>query len=220
MLTPDLSLGAAGASPMDTCGARTRLASLQLRIVALGLALSVIALAACGTDEAAAPPTTQVAGATTAPATVADTPSTGGDERDELDAEAPDLGRVVSVAEEFVLADLLALGIEPVASTATVDTVGFQGLDEFDTSAIEVLPQTTLNLEYLAALWVPGPQTRRVRGCQSKAVVSAWCCMDVWLALKPRGGEEISRGGGWQRFLWRRRRRHHTAQAMRKSSMT
>jgi iron complex transport system substrate-binding protein len=69
-----------------------------------------------------------------------------------LDRDAPDLGQVVSLAEEFVLADLLALGIEPVASTATVDTVGFQGLDGFDTSGIEVLPQTTLSLEYLASL--------------------------------------------------------------------
>lgn len=69
-----------------------------------------------------------------------------------MDADASDLGRVVSLAEEFILADLLALGIEPIASTATVDAAGFQGLDEFDTSAIEVLPQTTLSLEYLASL--------------------------------------------------------------------
>lgn len=76
-----------------------------------------------------------------------DTPATA-----TLDADAPELGRVVALAEEFVLADLLALGITPVASTATVDAAGFQGLDEFDTSGIEILPQTTLSLEYLASL--------------------------------------------------------------------
>jgi iron complex transport system substrate-binding protein len=69
-----------------------------------------------------------------------------------LDPDAPDLGRVVALSEEFLLADLLALGIEPVASSATVDAVGFQGLDQYDTSAIEVLSQTSLSLEYLASL--------------------------------------------------------------------
>jgi len=33
-----------------------------------------------------------------------------------------------------------------------VEAAGFQGLDQFDTSAIEVLPQTTLRIEYLASL--------------------------------------------------------------------
>lgn len=70
----------------------------------------------------------------------------------DLDPDAPELGRVVALAEEFVLADVMTLGIEPIASTATVDTAGFQGMDEFDTAGIEVLPQTTLSLEYLASL--------------------------------------------------------------------
>jgi iron complex transport system substrate-binding protein len=61
-------------------------------------------------------------------------------------------GRVVALGEEFLLADLLALGIEPVASTATVVDSGFQGVDEFDTTGIEALSSTNANLEQLAAL--------------------------------------------------------------------
>lgn len=152
----------------------------RARRVAAGLALSTMAIAACGGGDStttgsaqttgtspvtAAPSTadgttvddTTVENTTVDSAAVADTAvdTTGDDTTGDdsaLDVDAPDLGRVVSLAEEFILADLLSLGIEPVASTATVDTVGFQGLDEFDTSAIEVLPQTTLNLEYLASL--------------------------------------------------------------------
>ena len=56
------------------------------------------------------------------------------------------------LAEEFMLADVLALGINPIASTASVPEVGFQGLDGLETSDIEVLPMTTLSLEHLAAL--------------------------------------------------------------------
>jgi iron complex transport system substrate-binding protein len=59
---------------------------------------------------------------------------------------------VVALGEEFVLADLLALGVTPVASTATVHEVGFQGLGAADTSGIEILPATEVNLEQLAAL--------------------------------------------------------------------
>lgn len=63
-----------------------------------------------------------------------------------------DLGRVVALGEEFLLADLLALGIVPVASTATVAEVGFQGLDDFDTDGIEVLANTEQSIEHLAGL--------------------------------------------------------------------
>jgi iron complex transport system substrate-binding protein len=59
---------------------------------------------------------------------------------------------VVSLGEEFLLADLLALGVVPVASTATVPTAGFQGLGQFETEGIEALPSTDVNLERLAAL--------------------------------------------------------------------
>ena len=51
-----------------------------------------------------------------------------------------------------MLADVMALGIRPVASTASVTEVGFQGLDEYDTTGIEVLPMTTLSLEHLASI--------------------------------------------------------------------
>ena len=50
-----------------------------------------------------------------------------------------------------MLADLLALGVEPIASTATVPEAGFHALDSYDTSAIEPLP-VDINLEYLASL--------------------------------------------------------------------
>lgn len=63
-----------------------------------------------------------------------------------------ELGSVLALGEEFLLADLLSLGVRPVASTATVSDVGFSGLDEFDTEGIEVLPNSEANLEQLAAL--------------------------------------------------------------------
>lgn len=59
--------------------------------------------------------------------------------------------RVVALGEEFLLADLLALGIRPIASSATVADAGFFGLDNFDTGGIEALPATELNLELLAS---------------------------------------------------------------------
>lgn len=89
--------------------------------------------------------------ASTDDATTSDEP-TGTAAPVELDPNAPELGRVVALAEEFILADVLALGVEPVASTASVESAGFQGIDEFDTSGIEVLPMTTLDLERVAAL--------------------------------------------------------------------
>ena len=149
----------------------------RARRVAVLLAMSTMAIAACGGGDGTTTGSGQTTGAGSAPVTAAPSTAEGttvddttventtvdttgddttGDDTNgadsALDVDAPDLGRVVSLAEEFILADLLSLGIEPVASTATVDTAGFQGLDEFDTSAIEVLPQTTLNLEYLASL--------------------------------------------------------------------
>src|SRR5262245_41231668 len=54
---------------------------------------------------------------------------------------------VLALGEEYLLADLLALGITPVASTTNVQTTDrFAGLDEFDTSGIEPLPVTEPNL--------------------------------------------------------------------------
>ena len=71
------------------------------------------------------------------------TTSAGGDDH---------LGRVVALGEEFLLTDLLSLGVKPVASTATVAEAGFQGMDDFDTSGIKVLANTEQNVEELADL--------------------------------------------------------------------
>ena len=88
-------------------------------------------------------------------------PACGGGDDDDVGASSAsgdDAGadvddrRVVVLAEEFVLADVLDLGIHPIASTSAVPEVGFQGLDGYDTSDIEVLPMTTLSLEHLASL--------------------------------------------------------------------
>ncbi len=68
------------------------------------------------------------------------------------DASGKDLGNVLALGEEFLLADLLSLGITPVASTATVADAGWSGLDDFDTEGIEILPNTEANFEQLAAL--------------------------------------------------------------------
>ncbi|MGB0114544.1 MAG: hypothetical protein WBP59_15090, partial [Ilumatobacteraceae bacterium] len=141
------------------------------RVLTLAATLATLAaVSACGSDTAtssgteatstpvqttpatppASPETTVTApDETTAASTASTTPD---DAPPALDPDAPDLGNVVALAEEFLLADLLSLGVEPVASSATVETVGFQGLDEFDTSDIEVLPMTTLSLEHLATL--------------------------------------------------------------------
>lgn len=60
--------------------------------------------------------------------------------------------RIVVIGEEYLLADLLALGIQPVAATATVAESGFHALDGYDTSEIQALPATERNLELLASL--------------------------------------------------------------------
>ena len=72
-------------------------------------------------------------------------------EPDATPASDADLGRVVALGEEFLLADLLALGITPVASTATVADEGFQGVDAWDTEGIVAYPSYEANLEALAA---------------------------------------------------------------------
>jgi iron complex transport system substrate-binding protein len=60
--------------------------------------------------------------------------------------------RVLALGEEFLLADLLTLGIPVVASSATVASEGFVGLDAFDTSGIDVFDGIEPDLERLAAL--------------------------------------------------------------------
>ena len=63
-------------------------------------------------------------------------------------AETP---TVLALGEEYLLADLLTLGIRPIASTANVVLdEGFAGLGEFDTEGIEALPSNEPNLERLA----------------------------------------------------------------------
>lgn len=105
------------------------------------LAAVTLLAAACGDDggdSAASPDDTTTSSA-------ADGSSTATD-----DVPAVDLGRVVVLGEEYVLADLMALGITPVAATATVDDT-FRGV-EHDTSDIEVLNATEPNVEQLATL--------------------------------------------------------------------
>lgn len=60
------------------------------------------------------------------------------------------LGRVVVLGEEFVLADVLAMGVTPIAATATLND-RFTGIDR-DTSMIQPLPATEANFELLASL--------------------------------------------------------------------
>lgn len=60
--------------------------------------------------------------------------------------------RVVALGEEFLLADLLALDVPVVASTATVPDAGFVGVDPARTEGIEPLSATEPDLEGLAAL--------------------------------------------------------------------
>lgn len=60
-------------------------------------------------------------------------------------------GRVVVVAEEGVVANLLALGIPVVAASPTVPDAGFLGMGDLDASGIEVFDYLTLSLEQLAA---------------------------------------------------------------------
>jgi iron complex transport system substrate-binding protein len=59
--------------------------------------------------------------------------------------------RIVALSEEFLLADLLAFGVSPIASNSN-DTSGFLGLDPAATEGIEVIPSAEFNLEALAAL--------------------------------------------------------------------
>lgn len=78
--------------------------------------------------------------------------TTGSDGGQSGSTPAP-TGRIVALGEERVLADLLALDVRPVASTANVIVDGgFVGLDEFDTTGIEPLPSDEPNIERLAAL--------------------------------------------------------------------
>lgn len=57
--------------------------------------------------------------------------------------------RIVALSEEFLLADLLALGVTPVASSSNA-LEGFGGIDPLLTDGIEITTSATFNLEQLA----------------------------------------------------------------------
>lgn len=59
--------------------------------------------------------------------------------------------RVIALGEEFMLSDILDLGIKPIASTSSLPD-GFYALDEFDTSGIELLSNTEPDIERIVAL--------------------------------------------------------------------
>ncbi|WCO68792.1 ABC transporter substrate-binding protein [Iamia majanohamensis] len=84
----------------------------------------------------------------------ADAPSseagTGSGAEPGVASQADELGRVVVLGEDFLLADVLALGVQPVAATSTLGDT-FSGIER-DTSGIEPLDQLQLNAEQLAAL--------------------------------------------------------------------
>lgn len=114
------------------------------------LALTVaLGLSGCGdsddqTDDTTPPAeTTAAPEATVAPATTAPSAAPA------LDDGPLDLGRVVVIGEEFLLADVLALGGQPVAATATLED-RFVGIER-DTSAIEPFSPIEPNFERLAA---------------------------------------------------------------------
>lgn len=58
--------------------------------------------------------------------------------------------RIVALSEEFLLADLLALGVTPIASSSNA-TDGFGGIDPALTEGIEIMTSATFNIEQLAA---------------------------------------------------------------------
>ena len=58
--------------------------------------------------------------------------------------------RIVVIGEDFLLADVLAMGVVPIAATATLNDK-FTGIER-DTSAIQPLPSTEANFELLASL--------------------------------------------------------------------
>jgi iron complex transport system substrate-binding protein len=58
--------------------------------------------------------------------------------------------RIVALSEEFLLADLVALGVTPVASSSN-DASGFGGIGPALTEGIEILTSASFNIEQLAA---------------------------------------------------------------------
>jgi len=143
---------------------RTRRAWRRRGVCFVVAAASIATACGSSSDPATGPDTTTSDGTETTPSAPPTAPSASDDtgattDPDDTattavpstDATAPDQsGVVVALGEEFVLADLLALGVVPVASTATVPAAGFQGITA-DTTGIDVLPSTEINLERLAS---------------------------------------------------------------------
>ncbi len=109
------------------------------RAFLVGVGAVAVAAACSGGSRADDEPTTTRAG------TAADGPAGATD-------EPVFEGRALLLGEEYLLADALALGVVPVASTATVAEAGFVGIEGYDTSAIEVLENTDEDLESLVVL--------------------------------------------------------------------
>ncbi|MDY7102281.1 MAG: ABC transporter substrate-binding protein [Actinomycetota bacterium] len=130
----------------------------------LGLSFVALSLAAasCGegsddgdAERAAAPSTTAtsevVSTTTAAPTTTAETVP---EESEPVNVDAFEQ-RVVLFGAEELLADALALGVEPVASSSTLGAEtgeGFTGIPDYVTTDVEVLSHPYVNFEQLAAL--------------------------------------------------------------------
>lgn len=110
-------------------------------LIILGFALLVNACSSEGSDESPHATVTTKTPADTVPANTTAP-------MDTVESEV-DLRRVVVLGEDFLLADVLALGIDPVAATATLGDE-FSGIER-DTSGIVPLPATDPNFERLAA---------------------------------------------------------------------
>lgn len=68
-------------------------------------------------------------------------------------AEVDDgLGTVVVLGQEVLLADVVSLGVKPVAAGANIPDAGFLGMGDLDTTGIQVLPLLSLNIEQIATL--------------------------------------------------------------------
>lgn len=125
----------------------------RLRTSAVGV-LAALLLVACGSGS---DDTTSATTAATVPAATTAAPATEppAGEPPAVTAPASTLPpvpeRVVAVSEEILLADLLAIGVTPVASTSN-DPNGFPGIDPALTEGIEPIFSPEFNLEALAAL--------------------------------------------------------------------
>ena len=71
-------------------------------------------------------------------------------EASETSSEPTPADRIIILGEDFVLADVLAMGVVPIAATATLNDK-FTGIER-DTTGIQPLPSTEANLELLASL--------------------------------------------------------------------